>query len=478
LDTDEGFALNNPTKKENARAFGSLHIQRLSPGDQSITFDYLCQTRDSGEIAACIYDLSRRVVTQAPCPPVAGSVTIDGLLNGQDYLIELVQSDQTGRESARSPVRLFRTGYVPGTVVNYIHPEDYTFMPSGRSPASPSLLRLPNGLLLASHDIYWGAAAQNRTHVFVSRDNGTTWSFCSEIFPAFWTKLFYHRGGPYAFGMDGEYGDLNIFKSTDEGLTWSQPTLMCKGGNRDVGGPHKAPMPVVEFKGRLWTAFEYGSWSLPNYHDAGHASIAVGDDPMVSENWTISKFLPYANDWDGVCEGLARGYLEGNVVITPQDTLVNILRYQTENCTPSYGRALVLNIDDKHPEKAPTYGKMIKFHGNLSKFNIGFDPVTGYYYSLVNRVTQKKELKQRNCLTLTRSKNLEEWVIVRDILNFQDNGWHEDLKKVGFQYVDWIFDGDDIAFLSRTAINDAYNYHNANHLTFHRIENFRVFLDI
>ncbi len=42
----------------------------------------------------------------------------------------------------------------------------------------------------------------------------------------------------------------------------------------------------------------------------------------------------------------------------------------------------------------------------------------------------------------------------------------------GFQYVDWLFDGDDLIFVSRTAYNGAHNYHDANHLTFHRVKNF------
>jgi len=470
--------LTNPTLKENCRAHGDLKILRLAPVDQKVTIDFECNTHASNELTACVYDFDNQLITKSTHPTASGSITITHLQNDQDYMVELIQYDKTGKALAKSPTRLFRTGYVPGTVVNYIHPEDYTFMPSGRSPASPSILRLPNGDLLASHDIYWGKAAQNLTHVFISHDNGATWAFQSQIFPSFWTKIFFHRGALYAFGMDDEYGNLNIFKSTDNGRTWSEPTLMCKGGNRDMGGPHKAPMPVVEFKGRLWTAFEYGSWSLPTFHDAGVASIAVDNDLMVSENWTISEFLPYSNDWEGVCKGVARGYLEGNIVITPENTLVNILRYQIEHCEPNYGRAIMLSIDHHHPEKAPTYQKLIKFHGNFSKFTIRYDSVTGYYYALVNRVTQKIQLKQRNVLTLTRSKDLDNWEIVRDILNFQDNGWKEDLTKVGFQYVDWFIEGDDILFLSRTAINNAHNYHNANYLTFHRIERFRDYLDI
>ena len=40
---------------------------------------------------------------------------------------------------------------------------------------------------------------------------------------------------------------------------------------------------------------------------------------------------------------------------------------------------------------------------------------------------------------------------------------------MGFQYADWVFDRQEILAVSRTAINGAYNCHNANHITFHRI---------
>lgn len=54
---------------------------------------------------------------------------------------------------------------------------------------------------------------------------------------------------------------------------------------------------------------------------------------------------------------------------------------------------------------------------------------------------------------------------------------HPDPSYHAFQYVDWMFDADDIIFVSRTAfgINDdrAENAHNANYLTIHRIHNFK-----
>ena len=47
-------------------------------------------------------------------------------------------------------------------------------------------------------------------------------------------------------------------------------------------------------------------------------------------------------------------------------------------------------------------------------------------------------------------------------------------KEVGFQYVDFEFDGDDIIFLCRTALNGAANFHDSNYSTFHRISAFRT----
>jgi hypothetical protein len=77
----------------------------------------------------------------------------------------------------------------------------------------------------------------------------------------------------------------------------------------------------------------------------------------------------------------------------------------------------------------------------------------------------------RNTLVLKGSSDLKNWSICKVLLQ------HPDVKKHGFQYVDWQFDGKDIIFLSRTAFDDgvggAGNFHNANFLTFHRIKNFR-----
>jgi hypothetical protein len=69
------------------------------------------------------------------------------------------------------------------------------------------------------------------------------------------------------------------------------------------------------------------------------------------------------------------------------------------------------------------------------------------------------------------SRNLRDWKIRKIVL------YHPEISKHGFQYPHFVFDGDDIIFLSRTAYDDgqggADNQHNANYITFHRINDFR-----
>lgn len=76
----------------------------------------------------------------------------------------------------------------------------------------------------------------------------------------------------------------------------------------------------------------------------------------------------------------------------------------------------------------------------------------------------------RTLLSLTRSRDLKRRETVCDLLDFRTC----DDREVGFQYVDFEFDKDDIIFLCRTAHNGAATFHDSNHSTFHRISDFRT----
>lgn len=360
--------------------------------------------------------------------------------------------------------------HVPGVVIDHVPASTGVYI------GSPSIAILPQGNYVASHDHFGPRTTEHkaaRSTVFCSFDQGRTWKKASEIRGAFWSSLFVHRGALYLLGTDRHHGNIVIRRSTDGGTSWTTPTDATNGLLRDNGEYHCAPMPVVEHAGRLWRAFEWRhppvAWGI-NYR-AGMLSAAVDADLLKAASWTSSNFVPSNRAWNGSDMG---AWLEGNAVVTPAGDLVDILRVQTKS--PSEKAAIVrISGDGKTASFDPATG-FVSFPGGAKKFTIRFDPQTRLYWSLASIVHERHRANNpgsiRNTLALTCSPDLTTWT-VRCLLLY-----HPDRSKHGFQYVDWLFDGDDLIAACRTAFDDgqggAHNAHDANFLTFHRIRNFRA----
>ncbi len=395
-------------------------------------------------------------------------VSIEGLEEEQDYEFTLRRVGAGGQ----SETRVVRTGFVPGKVVNYLHPMDDQYAFSGKALCSPCIVRLPSGRLLASMDVFAGGAPQNLSLIFRSDDRGASWHYLTDLMPCFWGKMFVHRGVLYMLAMSTEYGDLLIGCSKDEGKSWSAPVRILPGGGLMEDGMHKAPMPVVEHNGRLYTAVDYGSWKRRGGHANGLLSIAVDDDLLVPENWCVTPFTAYDPGWPGASLGPTGGCIEGNAVVSPEGRICNYLRYNIAGANPSHGRAVILQGDNQNPEAALELDRIVDFEGGSnSKFTLRRDERTGRYYAIVNEVVDERTPGQRNVLSLAVSDDFYHWRIAKRLLDYRDAS----PKDVGFQYVDWIFDGEDILYLSRTAFNRARNFHDANYITFHVIEDFRKY---
>lgn len=442
------------------------YICRLAPGEASIELEWF----DAGGAGAhTLFYRRRESGGSFASQPLsgAGGARIEGLQSGVDYELYIARDDGSGA----SGVRLARTGASVGTVVNYLHPEDETYSFSGRSLCSPSLVKLPSGALLASMDVYAPRAPQNLTLLFRSDDGGLTWRYVAELFPCFWGKLFCHRGELYMLANSTEYGHLMIGKSQDEGKTWSAPVILLPGAGLPTSrGPHKAPMPVVELDNRLYTGIDYGSWETGG-HGSALLSIDADADPMGAENWCLTSPLPFDNRWPGAAEGKSIGAIEGNAVVGPDGEIYNVLRYQMAGvCTPAYGKALVLKGNKHQPEAPLTFHSFAEFNGGSnSKFDLVYDEPSGLYWAICSEVVDERTPWQRNVLSLAVSRDLQRFEIVERLLDYR----REDPHAVGFQYVSFLIDGEDILYLCRTAINQANNFHDANYSTFHRIERFR-----
>lgn len=464
------------------RDTGDIYICRIAPGKNHILFQWL----ENGAMEYTVFCRKRNEKDFVPVGKTTkGEYTISDLDTDTDYEI-YVEAD-----GKKSLVRLARTGHVEGSVVNYLHPEDDAYAFSGKYLCSPSLLRHPDGFLLASMDLYASKYPQNLTLIFRSDDNGRTWHYVSELMPCFWGKMFIHKNELYMLACSTEYGDLLIGKSTDGGKTFGTPVCLLRGstGKNDTAGTHRNPQNLVIHNGRIYTALEWGSYQAEYSHAAMVMSCPVDADLMDPESWTFTeptKFEIFTPELAYLPKGTVP--IEGTMALSPDGELFNIIRPASFYLPMSFsdediagdenlkklselilkGCAIAYRVDEKDPHAPITFSHTVPL-ATTSKFTVKHDPVSGKYYTLASRITDKTKLRARTVLSLFSSEDLREFKHEADILDYSD----QDSRFIGFQYADFEIEGSDMIFLSRTAMNNANNYHDANYQTFHRIENFR-----
>lgn len=374
----------------------------------------------------------------------------------------------------------------PGIVI------DKSVDPQNVYLGSPSIVILSNGDYVASHDYFGPVTTNDSTAIFTSIDKGLTWKKISALHGQYWSTLFVHHKHLYIIGNSNKYGNIVIRRSDDDGRTWTNP-IDEGNGSLKKGHYHCGPVPVVKYAGRIWRAMEEvkgTDWPL-NFH-AMVISVSDSVDLLKAQNWKATNSLTFDTSW---MNSAKPGWLEGNVVIAPDNSLKEIMR---SNGTPGLGNsfqqtgyvkqipryetAAMLDISNNGESLSfnPAHG-FFHFPGAESKFTIRYDSTGQKYWSVVNKITNRFKGKewqyspqhQRNVLVLASSKDLQHWKENFIILQYRKGAKLSLNDKVGFQYVDWQFEGGDIIAVIRTAWVDANNYHNANYFTFHRIKNFR-----
>lgn len=396
--------------------------------------------------------------------PFAGEVAYDRAMSIDNRVLVLVLA-AAAPLAAQAPQP--DLSLVPGIVISYSPAS------SGQYIGSPGIVELPNGEYIAKHD-YFGPNSTEKvravTRVFRSADKGKTWRFLTDVQGLFWSSVFVHKGELYMMGASRQYGDLVIVKSPDRGQSWSEPKDAASGLLAE-GRYHTAPMPMPAHDGRYWRAFEDGEgpggWG--QHFRAFVMSAPTDADLMKRESWTFTNRLGHQPEYLG---GEFGGWLEGNAVVTPDGGVVDLLRV---SC-PEGGKAAMIHIskDGKTATFDPAKD-FVDLPGGAKKFTVRYDRQSRRYWSLTNLVPPKhaggRPSSTRNTLALVSSPDLRNWTVHTILL------YHPDPEKHGFQYVDWLFDGNDIIAASRTAYDDgvggAHNMHDANFLTFHRFRNFR-----
>ena len=319
------------------------YICRIAPFDDGFEFDVYDDCENSSYILKWKI---RGEETENAVELDGKRGKVDGLISNTDYAFRVERGD-----GASSTERLVRTGNVPGGVVNYLHPDDEEYAFSGRYLCSPSLIRLEDGTLLASMDLYAGSAPQNLTLIYSSKDNGKTWEHLCELFPCFWGKMFLCQGKLYMLGCSTEYGDLLIGRSDDGGKTWGAPATLLRGAChcKEVGW-HRAPMPVLIKGGRVMTDVQYGAWSEKVFCDAV-ISAPEDCDLLDPTNWVCTELFDAREHISPLPEKIWGG-IEGNIVAKPDGSIIDFLRFANRT-------ALILKYDP-----------MIEFTGSFKVYSI------------------------------------------------------------------------------------------------------------
>lgn len=357
---------------------------------------------------------------------------------------------------------------VPGAVIAH------TPAASGVYFGSPGIVSLRSGAYLAKCDEFGPSTTEHEravSHVFRSDDRGKTWRRIATIDGLFWASIFVHEDAVYSFGTDRHHGNVVILRSDDEGATWTKPRD-ASTGLLLTGEYHTAPVPAVIHRGRIWRAMEdaMGGVQWGQRYRAFMMSAPVDADLLNAESWTSSTVLTRKSAWlDGKCNA----WLEGNAVVTPEGEIIDVLRV---DYNPEGGVAAMVHCSkDGREATFDPENDFIQMPGGAKKFTIRRDPATNLYWTLTNYVPSFHRggpaAKTRNTLALASSPDLRHWTVKCVVL------YHPDVENHGFQYVDWLFENDDLIAVSRTAYDDglegAHNQHDANFLTFHRVKDFR-----
>ena len=337
---------------------------------------------------------------------------------------------------------------------------------------------LPDGNLLSACT---GAKEGDRLSMFRSTDHGATWEPFGEYSSAVnlienYTSFFVLGGDVYLFGVAADREGLRISRSSDNGRTWTVPED-ASSGLLLTGKYHTAQVPCIVSGGRVWRACETYSEDDASKNPFV-LSAPVDADLLDASSWTVTNTVTATSYYIG--EERISSLIEGNVVEAPDGSVVNLIR---SNCATSSNYATLLHVNGTTDLAYDAASDWVAMPGGGKKFTVRYDAVSGLYWSLTNPHTEGDFVHEgiyaeglpmslrRNRLVLVSSEDLRTWTERATVLSDPDPFFH------GFQYADWVVDGNDLAVVVRAAFPEKRGLpnrqHDANKLIFLNVKDFR-----
>lgn len=338
---------------------------------------------------------------------------------------------------------------------------------------------LPDGSYLAACT---GTTPDRGVAMYRSTDKGLTWERygnfkTSKHQVANYCNLFVHRGSVYICGTGPDREGLRLCRSDDGGLTWTA-AKDSRSGIIAQGKFHTAPVPVVVCNGRIWRACE-------TYPDKNPFMISAPEDSdlLDASSWIMTNTVGHGSR---LIEGnkMSGSIIEGNAVVSPEGKVVNLIR---TNSTKTSAYATILHTEGIDSLYFDPQTDWVRMPGGGKKFTVRFDPVSGMYWALTNPDSEQEfnhiglgykvgisHSLMRNKLVLLYSPDLHQWTEAKTLMYDPDPFFH------GFQYADWMFEGEDIVGVVRVGAPESRGLperqHDSNMMTFIRVDNFRQYI--
>ncbi len=322
--------------------------------------------------------------------------------------------------------------------------------------SDPEIVVLSDGSYVAAHALAGRESDSDTsgiTSVFRSTDQGVTWSQTATVNGFLRGSMVEYGGALYMLGVDkDDGGQAVVCKSTDSGLSWIQTATFSNGGSATPNNP-------VVYGDRLWSAASTATMSAP-----------IVSNWMNTASWTlVGGFPAYVDGW--ASEGEFIG--EAQIVASPEQGIC-ILPKVKQHALSAWAQvdsaSRKVSFDPWH--------NFISMPGGEKKFGAGYDAVSGRFFVLSNPIlpahsdTDTANDMIRNTAALLSSPDLVNWNVEKIFL------YSTDYEKDGFGYLNFDIDGDDMVLASRTAFpvggDDPERGHDSNLLTFHRIDDFRT----
>lgn len=343
---------------------------------------------------------------------------------------------------------------------------------------APSLVTSSDGALLCSVPmIIKGTPASpvEPLHFFRSEDAGRTWTklpatsvFCCGTLLRRGQTLYFIGAGP----VHRQDSNLQIIRSADDGLTWSEPVTLFEG-------PFYNPATGYAMRdGHVYWCADTGRDMT--YVIAGDLSCELTDP----DAWRISDGLPIPPVPPALTRGAGRGkILEGNVVDVHGRLQVS-WRYMIDE-RDTVGVGVICDVVDDGRTLDYRFRQFHPLPGAQNQFHIIYDDVSSLYWMTANPTTHAQEQnpafnaelernpryagppgKERRILALYCSFDALNWLPAGYVIVWP-------LVRQASNYCGLLIDGDDLLVASRTS-RHGRTQHDNDLTALHRVPNFRA----